>query len=88
VAIGIVLPEKVIKNTGAQPGDALILTKPIGVGILSTALKRGLLDETTKNLIVASMSELNANAATVMNDFRSTPAPILPALDCSVICMK
>jgi len=69
VAIGIVLPEKVIKNTGAQPGDALILTKPIGVGILSTALKRGLLDETTKNLIVASMSELNANAATVMNDF-------------------
>lgn len=69
VVIGIIHPQKVIRNVGAHPGDALILTKPIGVGILSTALKRGLLDESTKNLIVASMSELNAATAEVMNDF-------------------
>ncbi|HOO14695.1 MAG TPA: selenide, water dikinase SelD [Candidatus Marinimicrobia bacterium] len=69
VAIGIIHPEKIIRNIGAQPGDALILTKPIGVGILSTALKRGLLDEPTKNLIIANMAELNATAAEVMKSF-------------------
>jgi len=69
VAIGIIHPEKIIRNIGTQPGDALILTKPIGVGILATALKRGLLDEPTKNLIIANMSELNASAAEVMKSF-------------------
>ncbi len=69
VAIGLIHPQKVVKNSGAQPGDVLILTKPIGVGILSTALKRGLLDEATQKLIVATMAELNAAAAEVMADF-------------------
>lgn len=69
VAIGTVHPARIIRNSGARPGDALILTKPLGLGILSTALKRGLLDKKTKNLIVATMAELNATAAEVMAEF-------------------
>lgn len=62
---GTVHPDKIWRNTGARPGDALILTKPVGLGILSTALKRGLLSDSTKKLIVAIMSELNAKAAAI-----------------------
>ncbi len=66
---GTVHPDKIWRNTGAQPGDALILTKPIGLGILSTALKRGLLDNSTKNLIINIMGELNSTAADVIREF-------------------
>jgi selenide, water dikinase len=45
VALGLVHPERVKKNSGAQPGDALILGKPLGIGILSAALKKGRLSE-------------------------------------------
>ena len=43
VAIGEVHPARIVTNAGARPGDALVLTKPIGTGILTTALKRDLL---------------------------------------------
>ena len=66
---GTVHPDKIWRNTGAQPDDALILTKPIGLGILSTALKRGLLDNSTKNLITNIMCELNSAAADVIREF-------------------
>lgn len=66
---GTVHPDRIWRNTGAQPGDALILTKPIGLGVLSTALKRGLLDNSTKNLIINIMSELNSAAADVIREF-------------------
>lgn len=39
---------KIVKNAGAKPGDVLILTKPLGTGILSTAIKRGLVDNDLK----------------------------------------
>src|SRR5690625_4492859 len=42
---GLVHPERYYKNTGARPGDVLVLTKPIGVGILTTALKKDLRSE-------------------------------------------
>lgn len=42
-AIGVVDPKKLKTNAGAQPGDRLILTKPLGIGVLSAALKKGLL---------------------------------------------
>ncbi|GIW52105.1 MAG: hypothetical protein KatS3mg081_1460 [Gemmatimonadales bacterium] len=45
VALGEVHPDKVITNTGARPGDVLVLTKPIGTGVLSTALKRDMIEE-------------------------------------------
>jgi cysteine desulfurase len=63
---GIVHPDKVLRNSGAKPGDTLILTKPIGVGIISTAVKRGLADEEIANQAREIMAELNREAAEVM----------------------
>ncbi|MCD6204180.1 MAG: selenide, water dikinase SelD [Candidatus Marinimicrobia bacterium] len=66
---GRIHPEQIWHNSGALPGDALILTKPIGLGILSTALKRNLLDETAKQNIIAIMTELNSTAADIARNF-------------------
>jgi selenide,water dikinase len=68
VTIGEVHPAKVISNAGAQPGDKLVLTKPIGTGILSTALKRELVAESDMRDAISSMSTLNAGAAQAMRD--------------------
>ena len=59
VAIGEVEPRELITNAGAQPGDVLVLTKPIGTGILTTALKRDLLTEAEIEPAVRSMRGLN-----------------------------
>src|SRR5690606_33419316 len=40
-AIGEVHPDRIVRNSGAQPGDVLVLTKPIGTGVIATALKQG-----------------------------------------------
>ncbi len=66
---GLIHPEKVLSNAGAKPGDALILTKPIGLGIISTAIKRGLADEATIQQVIEIMSKLNRTAAEAMTDF-------------------
>jgi selenide,water dikinase len=63
---GIVHPERIITNQGAKPGDWLILTKPLGTGVLATALKGGLLDPETERLLGESMAALNAGAALAM----------------------
>jgi len=63
---GVISPDDVVTNRDAQPGDALVLTKPLGTGILSTALKQGLLEEEQKNLLVETMSSLNMAAAEAM----------------------
>jgi len=60
---GIIHPDRILTNAGARPGDAIILTKPIGLGILTTALKRGLLEEETSASIVAVMAALNRASA-------------------------
>lgn len=59
VAIGMVDPSRVLRNSTAQPGDAVILTKPIGVGIYSAALKRGELDRSMYEEMLSSMTRLN-----------------------------
>ena len=64
--IGEVHPERVVTTAGARPGDALILTKPIGTGILTTALKRDLLDAPALSEAVRTMTTLNAGAARAM----------------------
>jgi cysteine desulfurase NifS/selenium donor protein len=63
VVTGRVHPEKILKNNSAKPGDVLFLTKPIGLGIISTAIKRGLVDEATKQTAIDLMSRLNKTAA-------------------------
>ncbi|MFA5970989.1 MAG: selenide, water dikinase SelD [Lentimicrobiaceae bacterium] len=60
---GLVHPEKAWKNIGAQPGDILILTKPLGTGIISTAVKSGLADETTTIEATKWMKQLNQKAS-------------------------
>ena len=66
VVIGDARPERIVKNSGAKPGDALVLTKPIGTGVLATALKRDLVTEQDLAPAVASMTTLNAGAARAM----------------------
>ena len=59
VAIGLVHPDKVLKNASARAGDALILTKALGVGIFSAAMKKGELDPAGYDAMVASTTKLN-----------------------------
>ena len=64
--VGEVHPDRITTNAGARPGDALVLTKPIGTGVLTTALKRDLLSEAELAPAVAAMTTLNAAAARAM----------------------
>ena len=61
--IGDVHPAQAWTNSGARPGDVLVLTKPIGTGVITTALKRDLIDADTLAVAVACMRTLNAGAA-------------------------
>jgi selenide,water dikinase len=56
---GLVHPERYLTKRGARPGDALILTKPLGVGLITTALKRGDAGEAHVDAVVQSMLQLN-----------------------------
>jgi selenide,water dikinase len=62
---GVIHPDKIFRNVGVQEGDALILTKALGTGIISTALKKGKASEESVNEAVASMTTLNAAASSV-----------------------
>jgi selenide,water dikinase len=64
--IGEVHPDHVIGNDGAQPGDILFLTKPLGSGLVATAIKRGLCPPALEREAVAVMSELNRGAGEAM----------------------
>jgi cysteine desulfurase NifS/selenium donor protein len=66
---GFVHPDRILTNARANSGDVLILTKPIGLGILSTALKRGMLDNKQEIMIISVMSELNRTASQVMRNY-------------------
>ena len=60
--MGLVHPDRVLTNTGARPGDVLILTKPLGTGILNTAIKADMLDDAAYTKAVETMAYLNADA--------------------------
>jgi selenide,water dikinase len=60
---GTVHPDKVVRNSTARAGDALFLTKPVGGGLATTALKRGLADEQLIEAAVSVMTTLNREAA-------------------------
>ena len=63
---GFVQPERVWTNSGAQPGDVLLLTKPLGVGILTTAAKAGLVEQELLDKLYVQMSTLNKYAHDVL----------------------
>jgi selenide,water dikinase len=63
---GTVHPGKVVHSNTARPGDRLILTKPLGTGIISTAIKRGAASRVAIDRIVKSMTALNAVASQLM----------------------
>lgn len=63
---GFVHPDKVLTNSGAKPGDVLILTKPLGIGILATAAKADLVEEEVLQRIYRQMATLNKTARDIM----------------------
>jgi len=65
---GTIHPNRVVTNRGARPGDILFLTKPIGTGILATALKRGRLSAEGLSIATATMRRLNRAAAEAMQE--------------------
>ncbi|TWE01658.1 selenophosphate synthase [Neobacillus bataviensis] len=67
---GIVHPDKVWKNVGAKPGDVLVLTKPIGVGILTTGIKRSVVTLAQEQLVTETMAMLNKTAAEVLTNYQ------------------
>ena len=64
--IGFVDPEKVVTNSGARPGDVLVLTKPVGTGVITSALKAGRLNLGEAAGAIDSMKALNRAAAEAM----------------------
>jgi len=69
VVLGVVAPDRILTNANAQPGDGIILTKPLGVGIISTAIKRGLAGQQIVRRAIDIMSQLNRGAAEVLAGF-------------------
>ena len=67
---GFVHPKRVLTNSGAKPGDVLILTKPLGVGVLTTAAKAGLVDSGVMERIYLQMATLNKAARDIMVKYR------------------
>jgi selenide,water dikinase len=64
--VGTVDPHRIVTNAGARPGDVLVLTKPLGTGILSTALKRGMIGPERMHGAVQWMTALNDRACAAM----------------------
>ena len=65
---GTVHPKQLVTNAGAKTGDRLILTKPLGTGIISTALKAGMVDKETQVRLTKCMATLNDKASELMQE--------------------
>lgn len=74
VALGFVHPDRMLTKIGARPGDVLVLTKPLGVGIVTTALKRDVATVEEIAATTASMLQLNAAAAELLVRHGATAA--------------
>ena len=66
---GFVQTDRILRNTGAKPGDVLILTKPVGSGIINTAAKAQMVSEAHLSEAIRVMAKLNRYAAEAMQDF-------------------
>ena len=71
---GTIHPERVLANAGARPGDRLILTKLLGTGVISTAIKKGKAEQSWIDAATVSMTTLNKTAAEVVTAFNAAPA--------------
>jgi selenide,water dikinase len=60
---GVVNPQNIVTNDAARPGDVLVLTKAIGTGLVTTGIKRGIVEDAVRDAAVDSMTRLNAGAA-------------------------
>lgn len=69
VVTGMVHPARIFRNSGAKPGDLLVLTKPIGTGIITTAVKRGLADANAIQSVTEVMAGLNRKAGEILLGF-------------------
>ena len=67
---GFVHPDKLLTNSGAQSGDVLIYTKPVGIGVLTAGIKGGLCDEETRTFAEGLMMTLNKYARDIMVKYR------------------
>lgn len=66
---GFIHPDRILKNQGLRDGDCLILTKPLGTGIINTAIKGGLASTQTIAIATENMARLNKSAAEIMQHF-------------------
>ena len=64
--VGTIHPQKIVSNAGAKPGDLLVLTKPLGTGIITTAIKKGMVGDDVIKRVVGIMASLNRYASEVM----------------------
>lgn len=69
---GIAHPNNIWKNVGAKPGDVLVITKPIGVGILTTGIKRNAVTPEQEKAVTETMALLNKSAAEALKPFHPT----------------
>jgi selenide, water dikinase len=78
---GVIDPSKIWRNVGARPGDVLILTKPLGTGVISTALKAGNAEAAWVQGAEASMTRLNRDAAEALREIESPESPVHAVTD-------
>jgi len=69
---GVINPKNIWRNVGARPGDILILTKPIGTGVIATALKAGKTSAASVEAAIASMARLNRDAAEILHEIEKS----------------
>lgn len=67
--VGYIHPSKIVTNSGAKPGDAVIITKPLGTGIVLAGLKLGIASPSEAARVLESMKFLNSKAAEVMRKY-------------------
>ena len=71
---GFVHPDRILKNVGAQPGDVLVLTKPLGSGVLTTAIKADLISPAARDAVYAHMATLNKKAGNAVRSAKNVHA--------------
>ena len=75
---GTINPHRVWRNVGARPGDALLFTKPLGTGVITTALKKDRASAESLNAVVTAMGTLNAAAAAALQEVEDHAAAAPP----------